>query len=220
MVAQIRQVDLEKLFEQLENLRHEIFVESVEGHDRVLEHQVREVHESLVLVLDVEQHDGGDVAHALDVADVRPVHREGSQDPEQRIVILHAFLEEAQVREGSLDVLLNEGDGLFSLLDRVAWTVDLDQHEELLPDFVVLEIELFEYLGVVLGFILLALRCVGVQLGALLVAAGLRLALLEVLDLLLDVRGRAPVLNDFILNLLVLIEQLAQLPASLGHDVE
>lgn len=156
MVAQVRQVYLEQLLEKLKDLRHKVFVEGVEGHDRVLEHQVREVHKSLIFILDIEKHDGCDVAHALDIADVWPVHRKGAQDPEQGIVILHAFLEETQVCESSLDILLDQGDRLLSLLDSIAWTVDLDQHKKLLPDFIVFQIELLEYLRVVLRFLLLA----------------------------------------------------------------
>ena len=54
VVAEVRQVDLEQLLEKLEDLCHKVFVECVERHDRVLEHQVGEVHEGLVLILDVE----------------------------------------------------------------------------------------------------------------------------------------------------------------------
>lgn len=220
MIAQVRQVDLEQLLEKLENLRHKVFIECVERHYGVLEHQVREVHERLVLVLDVQQHDGRDVAHALHVPDVGSVHGEGAQYPEERVVVLHAFLEETQVRERPLDILLDQRDRFLSLLDGIARTINLDEHEKLLPDLIVLEIEFFKNLGVVLRLLLLALRCVSVQLRALLIATGLGLALLQMLYLLFNISRRTSVLDYLILNLLVLIKELAQFAAPLGHNVE
>ena len=38
VLAQVRQVDLENLLEQLESLGHELFVKGVEGHHRILQH--------------------------------------------------------------------------------------------------------------------------------------------------------------------------------------
>ena len=106
------------------------------------------------------------------------------------------------------------------MLHGIARTVDLDKHKKLLPDLVILQVELFEDLGVVLRLLFLALRYVRVQLRALLVSACLSLTLLKMLDLLLHVGRRAPVFDYLILDLLVLIEQLTELTTSFGHDVE
>ena len=101
MVAQVRQIHLEQLLEQLQRFGHELLVESVEGHDRVLQHQVWEVHERFVLVLDVEEDDRDDVAHALYVSDVRSVHRKSPQNLQDVLMVLLSFLEQLHLRESS-----------------------------------------------------------------------------------------------------------------------
>jgi hypothetical protein len=53
-----------------------------------------------------------------------------------------------------------------------------------------------------------------------LVASGLGLALLQVLYLLLYVCRSAPILNDFVFDLLMLIKKFAEFATSLSHDVE
>jgi hypothetical protein len=52
-------------------------------------------------------------------------------------MVLHTLLEELHLCKGSLDVLLDEADGLFTLENLVTGAVDLDEHEKLLADFVI-----------------------------------------------------------------------------------
>lgn len=112
----------------MEGFGDKLFVEGVKRHERVLEHEVAEVHEALVLILDVEEYYGGDVAHSLDVTYIWPVHGEGPQDLNHAVVVFHVLLEERKVAESPLDILINQRDGLLTGQHRVGRAVDLNEH--------------------------------------------------------------------------------------------
>jgi hypothetical protein len=76
VLTELRQVVLEHLLEQLEDLFHLAIVEAVEGHDWVLGDHVAEGNEGLVL-LHIEEEDGRHIGHALNVANVWSMHSEG-----------------------------------------------------------------------------------------------------------------------------------------------
>ena len=94
VLTEVRQVYLEHLLVKLQGFGDEFFVESVERHHGVLQHEVGESLVALVFIPDVHQHDGREIAHALDVAYVRSVHCECFQQPVDALVVLHAILEQ------------------------------------------------------------------------------------------------------------------------------
>jgi len=91
----------------LEALRYKVFVKCIEWHYGVLKHQICKVHERLVFITDIENDDGSDVTHTLDVANVRAVHCKSSKNLLYGVMIFHSFLEESQIRESSPDILFN-----------------------------------------------------------------------------------------------------------------
>ena len=107
MIAKIRQINLEELFKKLKALGYKVFVKRIEWHYGIFEHQICKVHERLIFILDVENDNGSDVTHALDVANVRAVHSKSSENFLYRVMIFHSFLEQSQIRESSPNILLD-----------------------------------------------------------------------------------------------------------------
>lgn len=58
--------------------------------------------------MDIQKDHGSDIAHALDVAYVRSVHGESSEDLKQAFVVFLTNLEQFKVRKCSSYVLINE----------------------------------------------------------------------------------------------------------------
>lgn len=98
METQLLQVVAEDLLEQHDALLHVRLVEAVKRKQVRLRHDVVEQHERRVVRVRQQTHDAADVAHALHVADVGPVHRERFED----------FLESLEVGFGLEDVFFAE----------------------------------------------------------------------------------------------------------------
>ncbi len=75
MLTKVRQIMLEDLLEKLKKLPHLSIVETVKGHDGEFGNHVAEGDKGLVLI-HIEEENCCDIRHALNIADVWPMHCE------------------------------------------------------------------------------------------------------------------------------------------------
>jgi hypothetical protein len=59
-------------------------------------------------------------------------------------MLLAAFLKQLEISEGAFDILLYERDRLFSAENLEVLSVNLNEHQQLLSDFVVFQVKLFQ----------------------------------------------------------------------------
>lgn len=129
MLAEVRQVVLQDLLEQLHDLLHLAVVEAVKGHDGELGHHVAEGGEGLVFG-HVHQEHRRNVGHALHVPivmlaivrlpDVWPVHSEGFEYSLQFLVPLASRQKDFEGREGTRNVCLDDANALLSAERRLS----------------------------------------------------------------------------------------------------
>lgn len=115
LLTELRQVVSEHCLVELHDLADLDIVKAIERHDGVLSHQITERNKALILIVHEQEQDSRHIRHALDVADIWPVHRERFQDSLKLHVMWATLLEQAgKLRESPWDVCVNNLDALLS----------------------------------------------------------------------------------------------------------
>lgn len=93
----------------MEHNVNSLHVKGIEGEEIVSVHHIREASECLLLIaFNVQEYGASHVAHALDVADVRPEKRVSQEDVLQWLVQRAASPEMSELSEGPMQVFLDD----------------------------------------------------------------------------------------------------------------
>lgn len=148
MLAKLGQVVRKDLLVDLHDLAHKHVVKRVEGHDRVLRHQIAECHKRLVLVVHEQQKRRGHIRHPLYIPDVWSVHRKSLENAVKLCVVYALVLEySTQFWEGARDVRVDYQDAALSRLSLsflVLFRLNVNQHRKLFAQLEQVSVKILE----------------------------------------------------------------------------